>query len=454
MDRPASLTGCAVRTPSKLTNAAAPCSTQGPQWRWAAALGAALALAACGGGGGAGPTAGAGPRQMPPPAVGVVTVHTGPVNLPTELPGRLEAHNAASVRARVGGVVQKRLFTEGAWVRAGQPLFALDAASLEAAQAQASAQLAKAQANLAAARAQAQRLAPLRAAQAVSEQDLIAAQAAEQSAQADVALAQAALQVARINLGYTQVSAPISGRVGRALVPEGALVGPSDATPLALVQQTDPMYVNATQSALEVLQLKRALAEGQLQSAGAQAARVQIVLEDGSVHAQPGRLLFTDPTVDAGTGQISLRIEVPNPKGDLLPGLFVHARLQQARAAAAVLLPQQAVQRGAQGDRVLVVDATGQVGPRPVRLGGLREGQWVITQGLHEGDQVVVDGLQKIRPGASVKAVPWQPAGSAAAAGAAQASTGQSAAPAGTGPAAVPAGAQPAPAPSATASRS
>lgn len=384
---------------------------------WApTALSLSLLLAACGQGNA--PAAGpGGPGGMPPPAeVGVVTVKLTDVGLVTELPGRLEASRMAQVRARAAGIVQKRLFTEGSQVRAGQALFQIDASPYQATLASALASVAKAEANQMQASAQAERFKPLIAAKAISQQEFINAQAAQKLAEADVAVARAAVQSARINLGYASITAPISGRIGRALVTEGALVGQGEATPMAVIQQIDPMYVNFTQSASEVMQLRRQLESGQLKRAGSQAASVRLVLEDGSEYAKPGKLLFSDLTVDSTSGQITLRAEVPNPVGNLLPGLFVRVRLEQAQAGSAITLPQQAVTRSPQGDSVMVVSSDGKVAPRTVKVGGQQGGQWVILNGLQSGDQVMVDGFQKLRGGAPVKAVPWQAPGSTPAA--------------------------------------
>lgn len=365
-----------------------------------------LALTACGQ---SAPTAG--PGGMPPPAeVGVVTVQPADVGLVTELPGRLEASRVAQVRARAAGIVQKRLFVEGRDVKAGQPLFTIDAAPYEAALSSAQANVAKAEANLMQASAQAERFKPLIVAKAISQQEFVNAQASQKLAEADLAVARAAVKTASINVSYAHITAPISGRIGRALVTEGALVGQGEATQLAVVQQINPMYVNFTQSAAEVMRLRQALAAGDLKRAGSDAASVRVVLEDGTEYPQPAKLLFSDLTVDATSGQITLRAEVPNPQGTLLPGLFVRVRLEQAQARDAITLPQQAVTRSPQGDSVMVVDSDGKVVPRPVQVGGQQRGQWVILGGLNKGEQVMVDGFQKLRPGALVKAVPWQPA--------------------------------------------
>jgi membrane fusion protein (multidrug efflux system) len=349
--------------------------------------------------------------------VGVITAAPGRADLSTELPGRLEAFRVAQVRARAAGILNKRLFTEGSDVKAGQPLFEIDAAPYRATLASAQAQLARAEANLLQAQALADRYAPLAKSQAVSQQEALNAQAAAQQARADVAAGKAAVQTAQINLGYATVSAPIAGRIGRALVTEGALVGQGEATPLAIVQQVDKLYVNFTQPANEVMRLRAALAAGQLQrAAGKEAAQVQVVLEDGSVHAQPGKLLFSDLSVDTATGQITLRAELPNPQGLLLPGLYVRVRLAQAEVADGIWLPQQAVSRSAQGDNVLVVGDDGSVAARPVKLGPPRTGQALVLSGLKPGDKVIVDGLQKTRAGGKARPVPWTPPGAASAA--------------------------------------
>lgn len=347
----------------------------------------------------------------PPTEVGVVTVTPGNVGLITELPGRLEASRVAQVRARAAGILQKRVFVEGSDVKAGQLLFRIDAAPYAAAYQSAQASLGKAQANLAQAAALAERYKPLVEANAVSKQDYANAVAGQKQAEADVAAGKAAVQTAKINLDYASVTAPISGRIGRALVTEGALVGQGEATQLAMIQQIDPVYVNFTQSASEVMKLRKALDDGRLKRAsGNAAASVRVVLEDGTEYAQPGRLLFSDLTVDGTTGQIMLRAEVPNPGAVLLPGLYVRVRLEQAQAGDAVLLPQQAVTRSNQGDSVMVVSSDGKVSPRPVKIGNAQGAQWVVLSGLKAGEQVMVDGFQKLRPNATVKAVPWQAA--------------------------------------------
>ena len=392
--------------------------TPSRSWHLLGAVSLAVVLAACSKTEAPAGAAPGGAGAPPPAEVGVVTVAPGDVGLITELPGRLEASRVAQVRARAAGILQERLFREGSEVKAGQPLFRIDAAPYAAALQSAEAGLARAEANRATAQALADRYKPLVAENAISQQEYANAVAAAKAAEADVAVGKAAVRTASINVNYANVTAPISGTIGRALVTEGALVGQGEATQLAVIQQINPMYVNFTQSASEALKLKRAMAAGQLKSAGADAASVRIVLEDGSEYPQPGKLLFSDLTVDATTGQVTLRAEVPNAQGALLPGLYVRVRLEQATATDAITLPQQAVTRSAQGDSVMVVGAEGKVAPRPVKVGGQQNGQWVVLDGLKAGEQVMVDGFQKLRGDAPVKAVPWTPPGAAPAAAA------------------------------------
>ncbi|ASI69425.1 efflux transporter periplasmic adaptor subunit [Diaphorobacter nitroreducens] len=380
----------------------------------AVALAAALALGACGQKSDA-PTAGASPRA---PEVGVVTVQPGDIGLVTELPGRLEASRVAEVRARAAGILQKRLFREGSDVKAGQQLFLIDSAPYQASVAQAEASVAQAEASLAQSRALAERYRPLVAVNAISKQEYDNAVAAQKTAEANVAAAKAALTTSRINLGYATVTAPISGRIGRALVTEGALVGQGTPTELAVIQQIDPLYINFTQSASEALKLKAAMASGKYKQSGANAANVRVVLEDGSVYPQTGRLLFTDLTVDATSGQVTLRAEVPNPERALLPGLYVRVRLEQAQVDNGILLPQQAVTRSGKADTVMVVGPDNHVTPRVVKLGPAQGSNWVVLDGLKSGEQVMVDGFQKLprgKPGDPivVQPVPWQPQGAA-----------------------------------------
>lgn len=387
---------------------------------------AALALlTACGSKDAAAPGGPGG--KMPAPEVGVITTRFQPVALLTELPARVEPVRVAQVRARVNGVVLKRLFTEGSEVKQGQSLFQIDPQPYQALLNSAQASVGKAQANLAQAAAQAERYKPLVAAEAVSKQEYTNVVASEKQAEADVAAAKAALKIAQINYGYANVYAPISGRIGRALVTEGALVSATEATQLALIQQTSTVYLNITQSASE-LQRLRARAGEKRAAAG---LPVAVILDDGSELPRKGKLLFSDVTVDPGTGQVTLRAEVPNPDGQLLPGEYVRVRLSQAELPAGILVPQQAVTRGGQqGDTVLVVGADHKPTPRTVKIGSQQGADWVVTDGLKAGEQVVVDGFQKLQmlpPGTPVKPVPWTapapvaPAPAAAAAGAAPA---------------------------------
>lgn len=353
--------------------------------------------------------------QMPPPAVGVVTATPTSVPIEIELSGRLEPVRTAQVRARVTGVVQKRLFAEGAMVQAGQSLYRIDPAPYQAALESAQATQAKAEAALAQAQSTLERNRPLAEAKAISALAWDNVQSVHRTAQADLAAAKAAVQQARLSVEYASVLAPISGRIGRSLVTEGALVSQQEATQLATIQQVDTLVANFTQSASEAMRIQRAIASGALK--GSSSAQVKVLLDDGSTYSLPGRLMFADIAVDPGTGQVVLRAEVPNPRGELLPGLFVRVRLQVARSERAMLLPQQAVTRGSSEDVVLVVGEGGQVSQRAVQLGGLRGDasdpagpQWIVTGGLQAGEQVVVDGFQKIRPKAPVSPVPWQPA--------------------------------------------
>jgi len=366
----------------------------------------ALGLAACGGGDQK-PAAAAAGGAPPPPEVAVVSVAPKTAPLVTELPGRVEASRVAQVRARVNGIVLKRLFREGSEVRAGQLLFQIDPAPYQAAVDSAKAALSRAQANLVQAREQATRFKPLADARAISTQDYINAQAAQAQAEADVAAAQAALRSAQLNLGYASVTAPISGRIGRALVTEGALVSATEATQLALIQQIDPVYVNSTQAVTEVARLRKAAT-----AASTDLSSVRIVLDDGSELPQRGRLMFSDLSVDPTSAQVTLRTEVANPQALLLPGMYVRTRLVQGQIAGAMLVPQQAVTRGPQGDSVLVVGEGGMAAPRNIKIGGVSGSEWIVLDGLKAGEQVIVEGFQKMRPGAPVKPVPW--AGAAA----------------------------------------
>jgi membrane fusion protein, multidrug efflux system len=391
---------------------------------------ALLALSGCGGGDASN---GKPLAQTPRISVGVIVATPEDIGLLTELPGRLEATRVSQVRARAAGILIKRMFQEGSDVKAGQQLFAIDPAPYAAASLSAEAALARATANATQARALAERYKPLVQENAVSQQEYVSAVASAKTADADIAVAQAALTTARINLSYASVTAPISGRIGRAMVTEGALVGQNDVTELAVIQQIDPMFVNFTQSATEVLQLRRAMEAGQFKRASdGRSTRVRILLEDGSEFAHAGKLLFSDLTVDASTGQLTLRAEIPNPEGKLLPGLYVRVRIEQAQAANAISVPQQAVTRTGQADTLMVVDAEGKLTVRQVEISAAQDNRWLVLSGLKAGEQVVVDGFQKMQtmtPGSLVKTVAWKaptrkPDGPAAAAGATSASPG------------------------------
>ncbi|NMM38415.1 MAG: efflux RND transporter periplasmic adaptor subunit [Glaciimonas sp.] len=356
------------------------------------------------------PKAGAAPGAgAPVPEVAVMTVALQRLTITNELPGRLEATRVAQVRARAAGIVQKREFREGSEVKAGELLFRIDPASYQATYESTQAALAKSEANLAQANLKLQRYKPLMEVNAVSKQEYDDAGTAQKQAAADVASAKATRAIAQLNLGYTRVTAPISGRIGRALVTEGALVGQGEATQLATIQQLDPIYVNLTQSSTDLLALQRALANGELQSVGQGKAAVTLVLEDGTPYPLPGKLLFSDVSVDESTGAVSLRAEFPNPKRRLLPGMYVRAKLEQGVREQAISVPQQALTRGPDGASVMVVGADNKVAVRTVITGSAQGNDWLISKGLQAGDRVVVSGLQKIKPGAVVKVVPWQP---------------------------------------------
>jgi membrane fusion protein (multidrug efflux system) len=355
---------------------------------------------------------------MPPSEVAVVTIAPERITIANELPGRLEATRIAQVRARVAGIVLKRTFREGSEVKAGDVLFKIDPAPFKAAYDSSAAALARAQATQTQATLKVQRYKPLVEVNAISKQDYDDAFAAQKQADADVASSKAALQTAALNLGYATVTSPISGRIGRALVTEGALVGQSDVTQLATVQQLDPIYVNLTQSSNDLLQLQQAMATGQLKTVGKDKAKVTLVTDDGRPYPLPGKLLFSDITVDSTTGAITIRAEFPNPNRTLLPGMYVRAKLEQAVNEAAIVVPQQAVMRDLNGSSVLVVDADNKVAARPVKTGAAQGDSWIVTDGLKAGDRVIVEGLQKTKPGAPVKPVPWTgPSGTAPAAG-------------------------------------
>lgn len=364
-----------------------------------ATLALALLLSACG----AKPQGGPDPNA--PANVGVAVIRTEPVNLTMELSGRTSASLVSEVRPQVNGVIKARLYQEGSNVRAGQALYQIDPAIYRASLDSANAALAQAQATATSAKLKADRYRELVAINAVSKQDNDDAQAAAQSAAANVQAQRAAVQQARINLDYTQVHAPISGRIGKSSITPGALVTANQATPLATVQNLDTIYVDVTQSAADLLKLRAAMAKGSVDAPTS--AQVRLILEDGSLYPIAGRLAFSDITVDEGTGAIGLRAVFPNPNGALLPGLYVRARLDQGVATSGILVSQAAVSRDAKGSAtVYVVDSAGKAQLRPITVSRTVGDKWLVTGGLKAGERVIVEGLQKVRPGAAVKAAP------------------------------------------------
>ena len=367
------------------------------------ALAGALLLSACGGKDQ--PPGGPGAGGPGAPAVTVLTVKAEPVPLAIELPGRTSPYLIAELRPQVTGIVKARPFKEGSEVKAGQVLYQIDAAPYQAAYDSARATLARAEANVDAARTKAERYAELVKIEAVSKQDNDEAAAALKQALADVAAAQAALDKARIDLGFTRVSSPISGRIGRSAVTPGALVTANQGEALAIVQQLDPIYVDLTQSSAEMLRLQRELASGSLQRTNGNAVPVDLVLEDGSVYESPGKLAFSEVTVDEGTGSVTLRAVFPNKQGELLPGMYVRARITQGVRDSAILVPHAAVTRDPRGNAtVMVVNGENKAEPRVVKTDQSLGDKWVVTAGLAPGDRVIVEGLQKARPGTPVQA--------------------------------------------------
>lgn len=384
----------------------------------AAALAAsvALALSSCGKADEAAQGGQPAGREAPAPVVGVVTVHPQTVALTVELPGRLESLRTADVRAQVGGIIQKRLFQEGSYVRAGQPLYQIDSSTYEASLESARAQLATAQATLAKADADLARYKPLVAADAISKQEYDAAVTAKRSAEAGVKAAQAAIKSAGINLNRSRITAPISGFIGQSKVSEGTLLNAGDTTVLATIRQTNPMYVNVTQSASEVMKLRQQVAEGKLLAADG-AIAVGIKFDDGTVYPEKGRLLFADPTVDESTGQITLRAAVPNDQNILMPGLYVRVLMDQVAVDNAFIVPQQAVTRGTK-DTVMIVNAQGGMEPREVTVAQQQGANWIVTSGLKDGDKVVVEGISIASITGAKKVTPkeWAPSENQAAA--------------------------------------
>lgn len=345
------------------------------------------------------------PAAPPPAAVTVVTLRQQAVPVTVDLPGRTTAFQTAEVRPQVGGVILERLFTEGAEVQAGQPLYQIDPAPYQAALASAQATLQRSQATAASAEVTVNRYRPLVRARAVSQQDLDLAEAALRQAQADVASGQAAVETARINLDYTKVTSPLAGRIGRSSVTAGALVTAQQTTALATITQLDPIYVDVTQPAARVLRLRRDFAEGTLRRDADGQAVVHLMLEDGTQYPEAGRLQFAEVIVDPGTGSVTFRAVFPNPHGQLMPGLFVRARIEEGVTDRALMVPQQAVTRTPRGEATaLVVDAQGTVSARIIKADRAIGTAWLVTEGLSEGDRVIVEGVQRARPGAKVNA--------------------------------------------------
>lgn len=350
-----------------------------------------------------------GGQPQGPPEVAVIEVKQQRVALTTELPGRTSPYLIAEVRPQVSGIIQKRVFTEGSDVKAGQVLYQIDPATYQAAYASAKASEARAEANLLPARLKEERFRELVKINAVSKQDYDNAYAALKQAEAEVAAAKAAVETARINLAYTRVIAPISGRIGRSAVTDGALVTANQAGSLATVQQLSTMYVDVTQSSSDMLKLNRSLATGLLKRDQAGQARVKLLLEDGTPYPVTGTLKFSDVTVDQGTGSITVRAVFPNPQQILLPGMFVRAILEEGINESAILIPQRGVTRNAAGQAVvMVVGAENKVEPRPIQVARTVGDSWLVSSGLNPGDKVILEGLQKARPGTPVKVVPFQ----------------------------------------------
>ena len=377
-----------------------------PLFRSAAAVAlSALVLAACSGGkeqqGGA-PGAGAPPQA---PAVTVMTVASGSVPMVTELPGRTTPYLIAELRPQVTGILTQRAFDEGSEVKAGQVLYRIDDAPYQAAHDSAKAALARAEANAQVARIKAERHAGLVKIDAVSKQANDDTQAALKQAQAEVAAAKAALDKARIDLDYTRLKSPISGRIGRSAVTPGALVTANQVQALATVQQLDPIYVDLTQSSADMLRMRAEIAAGRLQAGAKGEVPVKLILEDGSEYAVEGRLALSEVTVDEGTGSVTLRARFPNADGVLLPGMYVRARLPQGTRSEAILVPHKALSRDPLGNAlVMVVNAESKVEARPVKVAQSLASDWVVTGGLAAGERIIVEGLQKARPGAPVQA--------------------------------------------------
>jgi membrane fusion protein (multidrug efflux system) len=350
------------------------------------------------------------PGQMPPTGVSFLALEARDIPVTSELPGRIAPIRIAEVRARVTGIIQERVFEQGSLVKAGDVLYRIEPSLFKVRVASARASLQKAQAAELNASQQLERQRVLRARNASSDVEFENAAAVHATAKADVALAQAALDEAQINLGFTEVKAPISGIIGGALVTEGALVNADSGDPLATIQQIDPVYADFTQPAGDLLSIRREISAGRLAAPPADKARVELIFDDGSVHEKLGKLLFSSATVDSTTGQVTLRAEFPNPNRDLLPGLYVRVRIEQAIRKNALSVPQRAVMRDATGGAtVYVVGAENKAEAKPVKLGPALGGDWIVDEGLAVGDKVIVEGGQKLQPGMVVAPEEWKP---------------------------------------------
>ena len=346
---------------------------------------------------------------FPPPQVAVLTVKAEDVPITNDLPGRIAATRTAEVRPRASGIVIERVFEQGSQVKEGDVLYRIDPAPFQVQVDSAEATLRRAKAVQAQAKNDTARQEQLKKSNVASAQAYDDAIAKLAQADADVAIAEAGLATAKLNLEYTEVKAPISGRIGRALITEGALVSANGTENLATIQQLDPVYADFTQSATDLIRLRKALEDGDLM-ADNNSADVKLVLDDGSAYPHPGKLLFSEAAVDASTGQVTLRGEFPNPDGDLLPGMYVRVQIEQGIEKGAVLVPQQAVQRDASGSAlVYVVSADNKAGPRPVTVGRAAGARWVITDGLKDGEKIIVEGFQKVQPGGEVVPSEWDP---------------------------------------------
>ncbi len=355
-------------------------------------------------------TPGCGSQQAAPqpaiPEVAIVTVNPERVVLTTELPGRTSAYLVAEIRPQVNGIVQERLFNEGSDVKAGSILYQIDPAPYQAAYNNAVAALARSEANLPPIRLKAERYRELVAVKAISQQDFDNAAAALKQAEADIEYSKTTVESARINLGYTRIIAPVTGRIGKSNVTIGALATAYQGSAFTTIQQLDPIYVDATQSSANLLQLKRNIAAGRIKGTGPDRARVKLLLEDGTPYPLEGTLKFSEVTVDPSTGSFILRMVFPNPKHILLPGMYVRAIVQEGEVDRAILAPQQGVSRDPKGNPfALIVDGSGKVEQRMITVDRAIRDKWLVSSGLNPGDQVIVEGIQKVRPGASVKVV-------------------------------------------------